>query len=77
MAHVHKDIYKYLSTLFLNLATYVVEDMLSNMCSHVSENVVLTVDQTWNLSISLQNSGSVSWDEVVDAKILLGWEEMV
>ena len=47
--------------------------MSSDVCSHVSENVVFTADQTWNLSISLQNSGAVSWDEVVDAKTLLVW----
>ena len=47
------------------------EDMLANMQSHIPKDVFLMTNQTWDLSLPLQNPGLVSWDGAADDEKLL------
>lgn len=43
----------YLKWFIFDFATYVTKDMLSNMCPHVSKDIVLSAEQAHDLGIAL------------------------
>ena len=47
------------------------EDMPANMQSHIPKNVLLPTNQTWDLSLSLQDPRLVFRNEVADDEMLL------
>lgn len=61
----------YLSTFSERLAAHLIEDMSANVRSHIYKNVILTTDQTRDLSIPLKTPDLVSRDEVADEEMFL------